>query len=42
MKKKLSTKISDWFDNFAHKATEFAGSSASFSIAFLVIITWII
>ncbi len=42
MKKSLSTRISDKFDNFAHKATVFAGSSAAFSIAFLVIITWII
>jgi low affinity Fe/Cu permease len=42
MKKRLSIRISDKFDNFAHKATVFAGSSAAFSIAFLVIITWII
>jgi low affinity Fe/Cu permease len=42
MKKKFSAKISDRFDNFAHKTTVFAGSSAAFSIAFLVIIIWII
>jgi len=42
MKKRLTTRISDKFDNFAHKATVFAGSSAAFSIAFLVIIIWII
>ncbi|HCY75491.1 MAG TPA: low affinity iron permease family protein [Ignavibacteriales bacterium] len=42
MKKKLSQKINDRFDSFAHKATVFTGSSAAFSIAFLVIIIWII
>lgn len=42
MKKKLSTRISDKFDNIAHKATVFAGSTAAFSFAFSVIIIWII
>jgi len=41
MKKSLSTRISDKFDNFAHKATNFAGSSAAFSVAFLVVVIWI-
>ena len=34
MKNKLSKKISDWLDNFAHKATNFARSSTAFSVAF--------
>ena len=41
MKKKSKT-INNWFDSFAHKATVFAGSSAAFSIAFFVIVIWII
>jgi low affinity Fe/Cu permease len=42
MKNIFVKKINDWFDSFAHKATGFAGSSAAFSIAFLVIVVWII
>ena len=42
MKNKLAKKISDWFDSFAHKATNFAGSSAAFSVAFLVIVIWLV
>jgi len=42
MKKNLSKKINDKFDHFSTKATFFLGSSAAFSVAFLVIIFWII
>jgi len=42
MKNKLAKKISDWFDSFAHKATNFAGSSAAFSVAFLVVVLWLV
>ncbi len=42
MKKNLSKKINDIFDVFAHKATIFAGSSAAFSVAFFVIVIWIV
>ncbi len=42
MKKKLSKKINDRFDSFATKSTYFLGSSAAFSIAFLIIIIWVI
>jgi low affinity Fe/Cu permease len=42
MKKNLSKKINAKFDNFAHKATVFAGSSAAFSVAFFVIVIWIV
>ena len=42
MEKKSSKKINNWFDSFAHKATVFAGSSAAFSIAFFIIVIWIV
>lgn len=41
MKKKLVKKINSAFDRFASKATIFLGSSSAFSIAFLIILTWI-
>ncbi len=42
MKKSLSKKLNDLFDHFAHKSTYFAGSSAAFSVAFLIIVAWIV
>lgn len=42
MKKKLIKKINSTFDHFATKVTFFLGSSAAFSISFLVIALWII
>ncbi len=42
MKRKLRTKINYIFDNFAHKATIFSGSTAAFSVAFFIIIIWIL
>jgi len=42
MRNKLSKKLNDWFDGFASKATYFLGSSAAFSVAFFIIMTWII
>ncbi len=42
MEKKSRKKINNWFDSFAHKATVFAGSSAAFSIAFFIIVIWIV
>ncbi len=42
MEKKSGKRINNWFDSFAHKATVFAGSSAAFSIAFFIIVIWIV
>lgn len=42
MKKSLSKKLNDLFDHFAHKATIFAGSSAAFSVAFFIIVVWLV
>jgi len=42
MKKRLNIRISEKFDNIAHKATVFAGSTGAFSVAFSVIIIWVI
>jgi low affinity Fe/Cu permease len=42
MKTKLSKNLNMHFDRFATKATIFAGSSAAFSIACLVIVLWVI
>ena len=42
MKKKLSKKINDGFDRFASKVTFLLGSTASFSVAFGIIIIWFI
>jgi len=42
MKMKLSKKINDKFDHFAAKATFLMGSSAAFSIAFFIVIIWLV
>jgi low affinity Fe/Cu permease len=42
MKKRLNKRITDRFDNIAHKATVFAGSTSAFSVAFSIIIIWVI
>jgi low affinity Fe/Cu permease len=42
MKNKLVKKINSAFDRFASKATIFLGSSSAFSIAFLIVLSWII
>ena len=42
MKKKSSKKINDRFDRFATKITFLLGSSAAFSIAFCVIVIWMV
>ena len=42
MKNTFRKMINNKFDAFAYRATVFAGSSAAFSIAFLVILIWII
>jgi low affinity Fe/Cu permease len=42
MKKQLAKKINDKFDKLASKATFFLGSSAAFSVAFCVVVIWIV
>jgi low affinity Fe/Cu permease len=42
MSNKLIKKINFTFDRFASKATLFLGSSSVFSIAFLIVLIWII
>jgi len=42
MKKKPGKKINDRFDTFATKVTHALGSSAAFSVAFVVVIIWIV
>ncbi|HSP87932.1 MAG TPA: low affinity iron permease family protein [Ignavibacteriaceae bacterium] len=42
MRKKKTKKLGDKFDRFSTKATFLMGSSAAFSIAFLVIVLWLV
>jgi low affinity Fe/Cu permease len=42
MKKKSTKKLSDKFDHFSTKATFLMGSSGAFTVAFLVVILWLI
>jgi low affinity Fe/Cu permease len=42
MRKKSTKKLRDKFDRFSTKATFLMGSSGAFSIAFLVVLLWLI